>query len=87
MEKARAKASDGVREVAERANVPEGFVPRLVAVGALPGEQAGLGPREVRRARLLHAWKEAGLSVETIVALADQGAISLRFPTALARTT
>jgi hypothetical protein len=66
-------------EVAERANVPEDFVRRLVALGALPDEEAGLGPREVRRARLLHAWAAAGLSVETIVALVDRGALSLAF--------
>jgi adenylate cyclase len=68
-----------VQEVAERANVPEGFVRRLIAVGALPGEEAGLGPREVRRTRLLHSWEAAGLSVETIVGLIDRGALSLAF--------
>jgi adenylate cyclase len=68
-----------IREVAERANVPEGFVRRLVAVGALPREEAGLGAREVRRARLLHSWEAAGLSVETIVALVERGALSLAF--------
>jgi hypothetical protein len=68
-----------VREVAERANIPEGFVRQLIAVGGLPGEEQGLGPREVRRARLLHAWAAAGLSVETILALVDRGALSLAF--------
>jgi adenylate cyclase len=68
-----------IREVAERANVPEDFVRRLVAVGALDGGAAGLGPREVRRARLLHSWEAAGLSVETIIALVDRGALSLAF--------
>jgi adenylate cyclase len=71
--------SYSLREVAERANVPERFVRRLVEVGALPGEEAGLGPREVRRARLLHAWAAAGLSVERIVELVDRGALSLSF--------
>jgi adenylate cyclase len=68
-----------VREVAERAGVPEAFVRRLIAVGALPGEGEGLGPREVRRARLLHAWEAAGLSTETILALVERGALSLAF--------
>jgi adenylate cyclase len=68
-----------IREVAERANVPEDFVRRLVAVGALPAEEAGLGPREVRRTRLLHSWTAAGLSVETILALVERGALSLAF--------
>ena len=68
-----------VREVAERAGVPEAFVRRLIAAGALPGEEQGLGPREVRRARLLHSWEAAGLSIETIVALVERGALSLAF--------
>ena len=68
-----------VREVAARAGVPEAFVRRLIAAGALPGEEQGLGPREVRRARLLHAWEAAGLPVETIVALVEGGALSLAF--------
>ena len=50
---AEAEVSYRIHEVAERANVPEGFVRRLIAVGALPGEEAGLGAREVRRTRLL----------------------------------
>jgi adenylate cyclase len=72
-------AAYSIRDVAERANVPEGFVRRLVAVGALPREDAGLGPREVRRARLLHSWEAAGHSVETITALVERGALSLAF--------
>ena len=31
-----------IGEVAERANVPEDFVRRLIDLGALPGEEAGL---------------------------------------------
>src|SRR5512132_4632210 len=76
---AEAEVSYRVQEVAERANVPEGFVRWLIAVGALPGEEAGLGPWEVRRTRLLHSWEAAGFSVETIVALVDRGALSLAF--------
>jgi adenylate cyclase len=68
-----------IGEVAERANVPEDFVRRLIDLGALPGEEAGLGAPEVRRARLLHSWAAAGLSVETILALVDRGALSLAF--------
>jgi hypothetical protein len=63
-----------IGEVAERANVPEGFVRQLIDLGALPGEEAGLGIAEVRRSRLLHSWAAAGLSVETILALVDRGA-------------
>jgi adenylate cyclase len=68
-----------IREVAERANVPEDFVRHLVAIGALPSPDAGLGAGEVRRARLLHSWQAGGLSVETIMALVDRGALSLAF--------
>ena len=68
-----------IREVAERANVPEDFVRHLVAIGAVPSQDAGLGPGEVRRARLLQSWQAAGLSVETIMALVDRGALSLAF--------
>ena len=74
-----AEVSYAIREVAERANVPEGFVRQLIAAGALPAEAAGLGPREVRRARLLHSWTAAGLSLQTILALVDRGALSLMF--------
>jgi adenylate cyclase len=72
--------SYAIREVAERANVPEGFVRQLIAAGALPAEEAaGLGPREVRRTRLLHSWTAAGMSLQTILALVDRGALSLMF--------
>lgn len=74
-----AEVSYAIREVAERANVPEGFVRQLIAAGALPAETAGLGLREVRRARLLHSWTAAGLSLQTILALVDRGALSLMF--------
>jgi hypothetical protein len=69
-----------IGEVAERANVPEDFVRQLIDLGALPGEEAGLGLPEVRRSRLLHSWAAAGLSVETILALVDRGAaLGVRF--------
>jgi adenylate cyclase len=74
-----AEVSYAIREVAERANVPEGFVRQLIAAGALPAEAAGLGPQEVRRARLLHSWTAAGLSLQTILALVDRGVLSLAF--------
>jgi adenylate cyclase len=64
----------------ERANVPEVFVRQLVAAGALPGEEGELEVAgAVRRARLLWSWTAAGLSVETILALVNRGALSLAF--------
>jgi adenylate cyclase len=79
MDEAGRAGAYSIRDVAERANVPEGFIRHLIAVGALPSKEAGLGPREVRRVRLLHSWTAAGLSVETILALVDRGALSLMF--------
>ena len=72
--------SDRIQEVAERANVPEDFVRQLVAAGALPPTDAELGSLgAVRRARLLWSWTAAGLTVETVIALVDRGAMSLAF--------
>ena len=72
--------SDRIREGAERANVPETFVRQLVAAGALPSEEGELElAGAVRRARLLWSWRAAGLSVETVTALVNRGALSLAF--------
>jgi hypothetical protein len=72
--------SERIQEVAERANVPEDFVRQLVAAGALPRAEAEFGaPGAVRRARLLWSWSAAGLSVETVTALVNRGALSLAF--------
>ena len=67
-------------EVARQADVEEEFVHRLVSLGAIsdPTEQ-GAGTREVRRARLLHAWDRAGIAPETIFGLIEQGTLSLAF--------
>jgi adenylate cyclase len=80
IEEAGAQVSDRIQEIAERANVPEGFVRQLVAARALPGEEGELGsPQAVRRARLLWSWTAAGLYVETVLALINKGALSLAF--------
>ncbi len=72
--------SDRIQEIAERANVPEAFVRQLVAAGALPRAEAKLGSRgAIRRARLLWSWTAAGLSVETVLALINEGTLSLAF--------
>jgi hypothetical protein len=79
-EEAGAQVSDRIQEIAERANVPEGFVRQLLAAGALPGEEGELGSSQaVRRARLLWSWTAAGLSLETVLALINKGAMSLAF--------
>ena len=80
IEEAGAEVSDRIEEIAERANVPEGFVRQLVAAGALPSEEAEFGSSgAVRRARLLWSWTAAGLSVETVLGLINKGALSLAF--------
>ena len=80
IEEAGAEVSDRIQEIAERANVPEGFVRQLVAVDALPGEEGELElAGAVRRVRLLRSWTAAGLSVETILTLINRGALSLAF--------
>jgi hypothetical protein len=79
-QEAGAEVSDRIEEIAERANVPEGFVRQLVAAGALPSEETELGSSgAVRRARLLWSWTAAGLSVETILTLVNRGVLSLAF--------
>jgi adenylate cyclase len=68
-----------VDEIARRANVPIEFVERLFALGAISGEPSAAGLRELGRVRLLYAWSQAGLPVETIMRLVDQGALSITF--------
>jgi hypothetical protein len=83
-QEAGAQVSDRIREVAERANVPETFVRQLVAAGALPSEESELElAGAARRMRLLRSWTAAGLSVETILTLVNRGALSLAFLDAL----
>jgi class 3 adenylate cyclase len=70
----------GIEEVARDAGVNEVFVQRILDLGAIPAEEDGqLGPRDVRRVRLLHVWDRAGLRPETVVGLVQGGALSLGF--------
>jgi class 3 adenylate cyclase len=67
-------------EVARDAGVDEAFVRRMLDLGAIPAEENGdLGPRDVRRVRLLHTWERAGLDPETVVGLVRGGTLSLGF--------
>jgi class 3 adenylate cyclase len=69
-----------VGDVAKEAGVDEGFVERLVALGAIPSAEDGaFGPRDVRRIRLLHSWERAGLDPEIVMGLVNEGALSLAF--------
>jgi class 3 adenylate cyclase len=69
-------SSFSVEEVAEQADVDVGFVERLIHLGAV-GDGGSLGPMDVRRARLLHAWNEAGLHPEGILDLVRKGELSI----------
>lgn len=69
-------SSFSVEEIAEQADVDVGFVERLIDLGAL-GDGDSLGPMDVRRARLLHAWNEAGLNPEGILDLVRKGELSI----------
>src|ERR671936_1127157 len=66
-------------EVARRANVPIGFVRRLVSLGALSEDLSIAVRRELGRVRLLYAWSQAGFPPETIMRLVDKKALSITF--------
>jgi adenylate cyclase len=59
--------------------VPVAFVERLVEIGAIGGDSSASVQRELGRVRLLYAWSQTGLPVETIMRLVDQGALSITF--------
>jgi adenylate cyclase len=66
-------------ELAEQANVDLPFVDRLIEIGALGdgGETESFGGMDVRRARLLRAWEDAGLGAEEIMDLVRKGDLSV----------
>lgn len=65
-------------ELAEQAEVDVAFIDRLIEIGALGEDRADLfGARDVRRARLLRAWEDAGLHAEGIMDLVRQGELSV----------
>ncbi|HET9672599.1 MAG TPA: adenylate/guanylate cyclase domain-containing protein [Actinomycetota bacterium] len=72
-------ARDARERLAAAAGVDLGFVERLVGEGAIPpGDGAtSYTPTDVRRVRLLHAWHDAGLPVEGIMAQVRSGSLSI----------
>jgi adenylate cyclase len=72
-------SASSIAALAREANVEPAFVERLLAAGVLPADVPEYGSRELRRVRLLHAWEDAGLTAETVMALVDSGALSLGF--------
>jgi class 3 adenylate cyclase len=68
-----------LEELAREAEVEDGYVRRLIDLGAIERRsgEAPYGPSDLRRILLLHAWEEAGLSVEAVMGVVETGALSL----------
>ena len=71
-------ADADVRDIAEQAGVDVEFVHRLIDVGAI-GRDVPLGARAASRARLLAAWEQSGLRLDTIMQLVERGDLTLTF--------
>ena len=69
----------GTNEIARRASVPVEFVERLLGLGAISPDAATVLSSQLGRVRLLHAWSQTGLPVETILRLVERGALSITF--------
>jgi adenylate cyclase len=69
-----------IQDVAREANVGEELVRRLADLGVLPtASDDGYGIGDVRRARLLAAWEAAGLPLDGVVGMLEDGTLSLAF--------
>src|SRR5918994_167703 len=68
-----------IQELANQAEVTPDYVVRLNELGALEPTQEGGGftPSDVGRIRILHAWEESGLSVESIMELVRSQELSI----------
>ena len=68
------------QEVARRAGVDTDYVDRLVELGILrPGTGDTFSPGDVRRARWVHSFEEAGVPLEGMAAAVRDGALSFSF--------
>jgi adenylate cyclase len=68
-----------VTELAERAGVAPDLVERLQRLQILIPSEAGFRPSDVYRVRLLHAFEEGGLSLESIGEAVSAGKLSFAF--------
>jgi class 3 adenylate cyclase len=68
-----------IEELAQQADVEPEYVRRLIGLGALEQREgpAPYGGTDLRRVRLLRAWEEAGLSVESVMRVVREGTLSL----------
>ncbi|MGH2576179.1 MAG: adenylate cyclase regulatory domain-containing protein, partial [Actinomycetota bacterium] len=68
------------REVAAKAGVDAGYVDRLVELGILrPGSGDAFSPGDVRRARWVRSFEEAGVPLEGMAAAVRDGALSFSY--------
>ena len=68
------------QEVARRAGVDSDYVDRLVELGILrPGTGDTFSPGDVRRARWVHSFEEAGVPLDGMAAAVRDGALSFSF--------
>jgi adenylate cyclase len=80
--------SHSAEELSNQAEVPVDFVYRLIELGGLRANRDGSYARsDVGRVRILHAWEEAGLSVEGITELVSAGDLSISWLDAPVMTT
>jgi class 3 adenylate cyclase len=67
-------------EVARRAGVDPGYVDRLVELGILtPGSRGTFSPGDVRRARWVQSFEQAGVPLEGIAAAVKDGTLSFSY--------
>jgi adenylate cyclase len=68
-----------LEELADQAEVDSDYVRRLIELGALERKDGPepYGHSDVRRVRLLRAWEAAGLSIEAVMSVVQEGKLSI----------
>jgi adenylate cyclase len=68
-----------LEELADQAEVDSDYVRRLIELGALERKDGPepYGHSDVRRVRLLRAWEAAGLSIEAVMSVIQEGKLSI----------
>jgi adenylate cyclase len=67
-------------EVARKAGVDPEYIDRLVELGILtPGREGVFSPGDVRRARWVRSWEEAGVPLDGLAAAVRDGALSFSY--------
>ncbi|MGH2686868.1 MAG: adenylate cyclase regulatory domain-containing protein, partial [Actinomycetota bacterium] len=68
-----------LQELADRAEVDEAYVRRLIDLGALERSEDGYGERELHLVALLSRWEAAGLAPGSVLEAVEKGDLSLAF--------